>query len=70
MTNYKLKDNLSSSLTLLEKGKRNEAKTAGRTIIEDLSLVSEYFEDEIDDMSGRKRPPAGAFTFAQQVYQE
>ena len=67
MRNYHLKDNIASSISLVKKEKRNEARAVGNTIIEDLSLVSEYFEDEVDDMTGKKKAPPGAFKFAEQV---
>ena len=67
MNNYHLRENIANSVTLVSKEKRNEARAAGNTIIEDLSLVSEYFEDDVDDMTGKKRVPPGAYKFAEQV---
>lgn len=77
MQNYKLKDNLQLSLDLVDDKKRDEARGHGLAAYEDLSLVSEYFSDEIDDMSGKKKIPrevlqfaAGASIAAQKEFEE
>lgn len=58
MQNYKLKDNLQLSLDLVgDNKKRDEAKSHGQAAFEDLSLVKEYYSDEVDDMSGKKKIP-------------
>lgn len=65
MQNYKLKDNLQLSLDLvLDNKKRDEARGHGQAAFEDLSLVSEYYSDEIDDMSGKKKIPREVLKFA------
>ena len=64
MQNYKLKDNLQLSLDLVDNKKRDEARGHGQAAFEDLSLVSEYFSDEIDDMSGKKKIPREVLQFA------
>ena len=58
LTNYKLKDNIRKTLDDIEGGgrRKDEAYTHGISCIEDLALISEYFEDEIDNESGRKTP--------------
>ena len=48
MQNYKLKDNLQLSLDLVgDNRKRDEAKSHGQAAFEDLSLVKEYYSDEV-----------------------
>lgn len=77
MQNYKLKDSLQLSLDLVDNKKRDEARGHGLAAFEDLSLVSEYYSDEIDDMSGKKKIPrevlqfaAGASIAAQKEFEE
>ena len=65
MQNYKLKDNLQLSLDLIkEDKKRDEARSHGMAAFEDLSLVKEYYSDEIDNMSGKKIIPQSVLKFA------
>lgn len=65
MQNYKLKDNLQLSLDLVkEDKKRDEARSHGIAAFEDLSLVKEYYSDEVDDMSGKKIIPREVLKFA------
>ena len=65
MQNYKLKDNLQLSLDLIkEDRKRDEARSHGMAAFEDLSLVKEYYSDEIDNMSGKKIIPQEVLKFA------
>ena len=64
MTNYKLKDNLQLSLDLVDNKKRDDARARGQAAFEDLSLVSEYYSDEVDDMSGKKKIPREVLKFA------
>ena len=65
MSNYKLKDNLQLSLDLVgDNKKRDEARSHGLAAFEDLSLVKEYYSDEIDNMSGKKKIPREVLKFA------
>ena len=69
LKNYKVKENLQTSLPLVPQARREEARTHGITAIEDLQIVSEYFDDDIDDMSGRKTPPRQVLQLAVQASQ-
>lgn len=62
LTNYRLKDSLQKSVSL--SNNKKEAEVIGRTIIENLNLIFEYFEDDIDNMSGIKTPPKEVLLFA------
>ena len=65
--NYKLKDNLNLGLAAVSDAKREEARGHARAAVEDLSLVSEYYEDDINDMTGKKTPPKEVLTLAIQA---
>mmetsp|Transcript_5095 Transcript_5095/g.5224 ORF Transcript_5095/g.5224 Transcript_5095/m.5224 type:complete len:199 (+) Transcript_5095:92-688(+) len=67
MQNYKLKDNLKLSYDLIENNKKDEARSHGNQALEDLTLVNEYFESEIDNMSGKKKIPREVLKFASQA---
>jgi hypothetical protein len=67
MKNYKLKDNLRDSLSVVPSNKKDDAKTHAQNVIEDLSQIFEYFSDDIDNMSGKKTPPKEVLGFAQQA---
>ena len=67
LRNYKLKENLVTSLELVPKARREEARTHGITAIEDLQIVSEYFDDDVDNMSGKKTPPRQVLQLAMQA---
>ncbi len=62
LTNYRLKDSLQKSLVLANN--KNEAESIGRNIIENLNLIYEYYEDNIDNMTGVKTPPKEVLLFA------
>jgi len=65
--NYKLKENLNAGLAAVSDAKREEARGHARAAIEDLSLVSEYYEDDINDMTGKKTPPKEVLQLAYQA---
>jgi hypothetical protein len=65
MKNYKLRDNLQIALNAVPDNKKAEAREHSRTVIEDLSLVSEYYTEDIDNMSGRKVIPRQVLSLAQ-----
>lgn len=67
LKNYKLKENLATSLNLIPQARREEARTHGTTALEDLQIVSEYFDDDIDNMSGKKTPPRQVLQLAMQA---
>ena len=68
LRNYKLKDNVRLSLSLIADGtRREEARTHGVAAIEDLQLVSEYFDDDINDTTGQKTPPRAVLQLAVQA---
>jgi hypothetical protein len=57
LNNYKLKENLNSVLKEVPKGKvREEIRTHAVAAIEDLALVNEYYEDSVDNDTGKKSP--------------
>jgi hypothetical protein len=58
LNNYKLRENVQASLSL--SNNREEAKTHGLAAWEDLIIISEYFEADIDPITGKKRPPPAA----------
>ena len=65
--NYKLKDNLRKCLDDIESKKREEAYTHGISCIEDLALISEYFEDDIDNETGKKTPAKETLQLAEKA---
>ena len=68
LVNYKVKDNLRVSLDLIpDKAKREEARQHGIAAIEDLQLVGGYFEDDINNTTGRKTPPQAVLKLAAQA---
>ena len=68
LDNYKVKDNLRVSLELIpDNAKREEARQHGITAIEDLQLVGGYFEDDINNTTGRKTPPQAVLKLAAQA---
>lgn len=68
LKNYKLKDNLRLSLDLIESSsKREDARVHGLSAIEDLQIVSEYFDDDINDTTGLKTPPRAVLQLALQA---
>ena len=69
LKNYKLKENLQTSLPLIAGGdkRREEARIHGQTAIEDLVIVSEYYDDDIDDFTGKKTPPQKVLQLALQA---
>jgi hypothetical protein len=67
LKNYKLKENLSDSLSVIPSKKRDEAKLHAQAAVEDLSQIFEYFSDDVDNMSGRKIVPRAVLGFAQQA---
>lgn len=58
VSNYKLKDNLRMGLKeSIPKKQRESARLHGVTALEDLALVNEYYEDDLNNQTGRKSPP-------------
>lgn len=64
LTNYKLRENVDKSITTVTKKLQEDARAHGRNAYEDLASVYEYFEDEIDDMTGKKKPSREVLQFA------
>jgi len=62
LTNYRLKDSLQKCVVF--SNNKNEAESIGRNIIENLNLIYEYYEDNIDNMTGIKTPPREVLLFA------
>ena len=62
LSNYRLKESLQKSVKLSKN--KSEAEVIGRNIIENLNLIYEYYEDNIDNMSGIKTPPKEVLLFA------
>ena len=56
MTNYKLKDNLAKSINLASAVNKINAKKHATAAYEDLAMIFEYFDDEVDNMTGKKSP--------------
>ena len=50
--NYKLDDNIKKTIELTSKNQRENARTHGKSAIEDLAQIYEYFSNEIDQFSG------------------
>lgn len=67
LKNYRLRDNALATASLAPGGRAGEARTHASAAVEDLTLVSEYFEEETDNMSGSKRLPREALQFAAQA---
>ena len=65
--NYKLRDNIRKTLDDIDGKKREEAYTHGLSCIEDLALISEYFEDSIDDATGKKSPAKETLQLAEKA---
>lgn len=64
LTNYKLRENVDKSIPVVSKKLQEDARAHGRTAYEDLATVYEYFEDEIDDTTGKKKPSPEVLQFA------
>lgn len=62
LSNYRLKESLQKSVKLSKN--KGEAEEISRNIIENLNLIFEYYEDNIDNMSGLKTPPKEVLLFA------
>ena len=62
LTNYKLKDNVNKSLDTMKNSNRkfninfNDARSHGTSAVEYLSTIFEYFEEDIDNATGKKAP--------------
>ena len=68
LSNYKLKDNVRLSLPLVvDSARREEARLHGVAAVEDLQVVSEYFDDDINDTTGQKTPPVAVLKLALQA---
>jgi len=68
LKNYKMKENVMNSLTLIADGaRREEARTHGVAAIDDLQVVTEYFDDDINDTTGQKTPPRAVLQLAVQA---
>lgn len=67
LRNYRLRDNAYATASLAPGGRAEEARTHASAAVEDLTLVSEYFEEETDNLSGSKRLPREALQFAAQA---
>jgi hypothetical protein len=66
--NYQLKDNVRISLGLIaDSAKREEARTHGVAAIDDLQIVSEYYDDDINNTTGQKTPPQAVLKLAVQA---
>ena len=63
LNNYRLRDNSLAAAALVSGGRAEEARTHASAAVEDLALVSEYFEEETDNLSGSKRLPREALQF-------
>lgn len=67
LNTYKLKESVQSSIDVVPPNLREEARNHGRSAIEDLMLVFEYYNDEIDNFSGKRSPPKEILMFADEA---
>lgn len=68
LSNYKLKDNVILASQLINnKDIREKVSTLGKEAYEDLVIVLEYFPDDLDNLSGRKKAPREVLSFAQEA---
>ena len=68
LSNYKLKDNVRLSLPrVVDRARREEARLHGVAAVDDLQVVSEYFDDDINDTTGQKTPPVAVLKLALQA---
>lgn len=68
--NYELRDNIRKALDDIEGMKtRDDAYSHGLQCIEDLALISEYYEDAIDDATGKKTPARETLMIAEKALQ-
>jgi hypothetical protein len=51
---------------MADSSKVQEARSHGRTAYEYLTTIYEYFEDDIDDMTGKKSPPKEVLLLSQE----
>ena len=62
LTNYKLKENINKSLDAIRNSNKkininvNDARSHGTSAVEYLSTIYEYFEEDIDNATGKKAP--------------
>jgi len=68
LSNYALKDNVLKALDFIpSSAQREEGRIHGLAAYEDLAIVGEYFEDDVDNQSGKKQPPKEVLLFAQKA---
>ena len=63
--NYRLRDSVIASLPLARESQRKEAREHGISALEDLASIYEYFDEDINDMSGKRTPPREVLGLAQ-----
>jgi hypothetical protein len=68
LNNYQFKDNLKKAIELVPPTRLVDARSHAAVAEEDLRLVTEYFEDNVDNMSGTRRPPRELLQFSSQAY--
>lgn len=65
LNNFKLRENVATSLPLVPSNNRDKASALGKEAYEDLVQITEYYPDNVDDLSGSRTPPQEVLTFAQ-----
>ena len=68
--NYKLQDNIAKTMELIPASNeqmKNEARVHGKFAIEDLTLIYEYFSDQVDDITGLPKTTPETLKFAYQA---
>ena len=68
--NYKLQENIIKCVDLIPSNNeklKTEARSHGKAAIEDLTLIYEYFSDQVDDMTGLPKTTPETLKFAYQA---
>lgn len=62
---YDVKDNLQKTFHLVNSDRRSEARDHSRAIYEYLTTVLEYFPEDVDPITGKRKYPPQVLLFAQ-----
>lgn len=68
--NYKLQDNIAKTVDLISSSNEQakiEARIHGKFAVEDLTLIYEYFSDQVDDITGLPKTTPETLKFAYQA---
>ena len=69
LQNYHVKDNFQLTRQLVDKSHTVAYDISVNNVLEYLTQIYEYFDETIDDVSGRKFPPKEVLSFAQDAIQ-